>query len=68
MRHLDPKWELENPGLSLVAHFWETIDSIGGWKGLCVIGAVIGIFHAVVNYVIANGRRKREEARLRKQR
>lgn len=68
MKHLDSQYELENPlDATLISHFYDTIELLGGWKGLIILALCIGIFHAIVDYVITSGRKKREEARRRKQ-
>ena len=64
MKNLDPTWDLEHPGqITLLSHLWDTIETLGGWKGLLVLTLGIGIFHAIVDYVIVSGRKKRELAR-----
>ena len=69
MRHLDPNYELENPpSLTVWGHLLDTFETLGGWKGLLVIALAIGVFHGIVEYVIARGRKKRQEERRKKQR
>ena len=64
MTHLDSTYELENPAqVTLLLHLYDTIETLGGWKGLLILFFGIGIFHAIVDYVIRSGRLKREQAR-----
>ena len=68
MKHLDSSWELENPGqTTLLSHLYDTIEALGGWKGLLVLFVGVGIFHGIVEYVISSGRKKRQEAKRRLQ-
>ena len=68
MKHLDSSWELENPGqTTLLSHLYDTIEALGGWKGLLVLFVGVGNFHGIVEYVISSGRKKRQEAKRRLQ-
>ena len=67
MRHLDPNYELDSPpALTVWGHLLDTLETLGGWKGLLVIALAIGVFHGIVEYVIASGRKKRKEERAKK--
>ncbi len=58
--HLDNDYELSSRPTGLVAHFWDTIDALGGATGITLIGIGILAFFLVVDYVITSSRLKRE--------
>ena len=64
----DLKADHEIEELYFTTHFYETIDSIGGIYGICLITFGIFLFYLYVEYTITNGRKKREEKKkLKKQ-
>ena len=64
----DLKADHEIEELHFITHFYDTIDSIGGIYGICLITLGIFIFYLYVEYTITNGRKKREESKkLKKQ-
>ncbi len=67
-KHLDPDYELSHKQISVVSHFFETIESIGGLKGLGILSLAILAFYGLIIYTIQNGRKKREAAKLGKRR
>ena len=44
---------------SFKKHFADTISVLGGWKGILAIFVFVLLFYLLVEYVVANGRRKR---------
>ena len=68
VQHLDHEWELEHPNRSfIVNHLYQTIEVLGGIKGVTGIAVAIILFYAYVVYAITSGRKKREAAKLQKQ-
>lgn len=66
VKHLDQDYELANPKGGLIEHLYDTIDTIGGWKGILVLTGLIAAFYGVVVYTISSGRAKREAAKKRR--
>jgi D-alanyl-lipoteichoic acid acyltransferase DltB (MBOAT superfamily) len=60
MKHLDPDWEVDKFTINFIAHFWDTIEKLGGWKGLAILLVIIGAFYGYVMYAVKSGRKKRE--------
>lgn len=60
MKHLDPEYEVDRPPQGFVPHFWDTINVLGGARGMFLITLGIIIFYFTVEYVITQGRKKRE--------
>jgi hypothetical protein len=67
VKHLDHEYELTERPSDLIFHFWDTIDAIGGWKGIAALFLFMCVFYGIVVYTIENSRRKRQEKRLKKQ-
>jgi hypothetical protein len=65
-KHLDQDWELDQKPTTFVFHLWDTIDSLGGWKGLLALFLGICVFYGIVTYTIDKGRKRRQEARRRR--
>lgn len=59
MKHLDPDYEVDRPPMGLVPHFWDTINVLGGWRGMVLISIGVIIFYFVVDYAVMQGRKKR---------
>jgi hypothetical protein len=57
----DLKADHEIEELYFATHFYETIDSIGGIYGICLITFGIFLFYLYVEYTITSGRKKREQ-------
>jgi hypothetical protein len=51
------------PNLGLFAHFKDTWKTIGGWKGIAVIAAVVLIFNSGVTWYVSRGTARRAAAR-----
>lgn len=59
VRFLDPDYEDSlQPSNMFVSHFWDTIDAIGGWKGLVVLSVGIVIFYIIVLYTVTTARQR----------
>jgi len=54
------------PDLGLIAHFWDTWNTIQGLKGLAVIAIAVVGFTSAVNWYISRGRAQRTAAAQRK--
>jgi hypothetical protein len=67
MRHLEPDYEVENPPVGFIPHFWTTISALGGWKGLLLINLGVLAFYFTVEYIVTTNRNKRELKRRNKQ-
>ena len=66
MKHLDAAYELEHPGQTTIfSHLRDTIETLGGWRGLLVIFVGVGVFHGIVEWFIHSGRKKRNEEKRR---
>lgn len=63
VRHLESDYELENAPTGFIPHFFDTIDSIGGKKGLCIIAFCLFAFYQIVVYTVNASREKREITR-----
>jgi hypothetical protein len=59
MKHLDPDYEVDRPPMGLVPHFWDTINVLGGWRGMVLISIGVIIFYFVVDYAVMQGRKNR---------
>ena len=51
------------PDFGLIAHFHDTIETIGGWKGILLICVLALAFQSFVTWFISRGSAKRREAR-----
>lgn len=60
VKHLDPDYFVHKRPSGYIAHFWDTIDSLGGPTGLFLITLGILIFYLIVEYTIQRSRQKRE--------
>lgn len=60
VRHLERDYEMETKPSGLVPHFWDTIEVLGGWKGMCLLSFGIMSFYFIVVYFVTSGRKKRE--------
>jgi hypothetical protein len=61
VKHLEPDYEVDRPISTYISHFWDTIDSLGGWIGLtCILIGVI-LFYFTIEYIITSSRIKREQ-------
>lgn len=58
--HLEHDYEMTTRPTGLIAHFWDTIDAIGGTTGIILISVGILGFFLIVDYVITSNRKKRE--------
>lgn len=57
MKHLDPNFEVLRPPRGLVAHFFDTINILGGPVGICLIFILICFFYFTLEYLV-NARKK----------
>jgi len=48
---------------SFVEHFWETLEAIGGYKGIFLLSLAIYIFYGIVHYTVTISRKRRERKR-----
>jgi hypothetical protein len=63
VRHLESDYELEKAPTGFIPHLYDTIDSIGGKNGLCIIAFCLFAFYQIVVYVVNTSREKRETSR-----
>jgi hypothetical protein len=66
-RHLEHDYEVEEAPSGMVHHFWDTIQVLGGWKGLALLCIAIVSFYAIVVYFVTAGRAKRSNPKKRKE-
>ncbi|RYH24764.1 hypothetical protein EON65_16315 [archaeon] len=66
VKHLDPDYFVSTRPTGFIAHFWDTIDALGGYKGLFLISVGVLLFYFIVNYTIYKSREKREAAKQKK--
>lgn len=59
--NLQADHEIESTHFS--SHLYDTIESIGGVYGICILIIGIVLFYLYVEYTISNGRKKREESK-----
>lgn len=65
VKHLEPDYFLSQRPTGYLAHFWETIESLGGYIGLGLITFGIILFYFLVNYIIYRSRQAREAKKKR---
>lgn len=65
VRHLDPSYEESVKPSGVVPHFFDTIEALGGWKGLTLLFIGLVIFYLVVEYAIQRGRRRQNSKKRR---
>ncbi len=58
--NLDNDYEMATRPSGLMAHFWDTIEALGGTTGIVLISVGILGFFLIVDYVITTSRKKRE--------
>ena len=61
VKHLDREWELERP--DIFHHIKEVYGVLGGWKGLLIFFVGLYLFYSYILYTIANGKKRREQAK-----
>lgn len=66
VKHLDPDYFVSKRPTGLIAHFWDTIEALGGYKGLFLICVGVILFYFIVNYTIFKSRERREAAAKQK--
>jgi hypothetical protein len=66
-KHLTHDYELEEKPTGFIPHFWDTIDALGGWKGISLIAIGILIFQYIVAWAISSGRAKREAVKKKRE-
>ena len=66
MRHLEHDYTVDRRETGFVPHFWDTIDAIGGYKGILFLGFGIFAFYFGVLFFITYQREKREAAKKRR--
>jgi hypothetical protein len=59
MKHLDPDYEVDRPPSGLIPHFWDTIDVLGGSRGMILLILGVIIFYFLIDYIVSQGRKKR---------
>ena len=45
-------YSLQRHEFSFIEHLWDTLDRLGGWKGLAALTIFLGLFYAFVMYMI----------------
>ncbi len=65
MKHLEPDYEVDKAPSGFIAHFWDTIESIGGVNGIIILFVLIIVFYFVVEYTVQTGRANREAKKKR---
>lgn len=61
VKHLDFDYEIEEKPTGLIPHFWDTIEALGGFKGIFLITLGVLLFYGIVIYVVTTGRLKRQK-------
>lgn len=61
MKYLDPDYEVDSPPTGLIPHFFDTINVLGGWKGLLGISFGVLLFFLVIDFSISYNRKRREQ-------
>lgn len=65
VKHLDPDYFVNQRPTGYVAHFWDTIDALGGPVGLTLLSVGILLFYFIVQYTIHRSRQRREAQKNR---
>lgn len=59
-RHLEHDYELEEKPSGWIPHLHDTLEVLGGLKGLFILCLAIAAFYGIVVYFVTTGRSKRE--------
>ena len=65
VKHLEADYEVTSRSFGFVSHFFDTIEALGGWKGLAIATLGILAFYLYVDWTITSGRAKREAKKSR---
>lgn len=63
VKHLDHTYEQSEREQGFIPHLFDTIDTLGGYKGLLVLSGAIIAFYLIVVYVVQRGRTRRSAAK-----